>query len=188
MCSTMRVLSGYYWEDSFPPFHLLYTQIQKTWKPATCCKNPLSRVQRNTGISTSAWAKSTLMLRIREDMQQDLRMVPDSGFKAISASHPPLKSGWKRRKQRSCRKNKSSSPAQNTRNWLHLLHEGKRNRLLGQKRMILAGVSFYFSPKTGIVCILCLSQHPTHLREQRSWGRLCFAECLHKNGLLHLHL
>lgn len=76
MCSTMRVLSGYYWEDSFPPFHLLYTQIQKTWKPATCCKNPLSRVQRNTGISTSAWAKSTLMLRIREDMQQDLRMVP----------------------------------------------------------------------------------------------------------------
>lgn len=63
---TTRVLSGYYWEESFPPFHLLCTQIQKIWKTATWCKNPLSRVQRNTRISTSAWAKPTLTFRIRD--------------------------------------------------------------------------------------------------------------------------
>lgn len=110
-CGTTKVLSAYYWEDSFPPFHLLYTQIQKIWKSATRSKNPLSRVQRNIGISTSAWAKPALTFSIREDMQQDLRMIPGGWFKPISASHPPLKSGWKRRKQRSCRTTSFSSPA-----------------------------------------------------------------------------
>lgn len=60
--------------------------------------------------------------------------------------------------------------------------EGKRNRSPQQKRVILAGIWLYFSPNIRVAYKLFLSQHPTHLREKRSWWTMCFTEHLGKTG------
>lgn len=60
--------------------------------------------------------------------------------------------------------------------------EWKRNRSPHQKRVILAGIWLYFSPNIKVAYKLFLSQHPTHLREKRSWWTMCFTEHLPKTG------